>query len=104
MKSFPEMIEESFASNLTRLSDRDLTRITKDKILFSKFMRLENDSDAVYSVVTYDRDEDEFNATKVTVSAYVGGKFKFDWQPMPDGTYDNKKDAVKLAKDTATKY
>lgn len=100
MKKFSEfLLDESFKSTLVDLTKQDIQRITGDRILFSKFLKLENGTDAVYGVAMADPDDNEsFIGTKVTINAYQGGKFKFKFAPMPELEDDDYEFIVKAVR------
>lgn len=98
MKRFREHLNENFASKLTRLSTQDISKITKDKIEFSRFIKLDKSSDAIYGIVMKDDNEGTYIATKVTINAYVGGRYEFEWDPVPTAEDDDKHKMIELVK------
>lgn len=99
MKTFQSLIKESFVSDLTRLSPQKLSTITKEKIIAAKFLELKDGSDAVYGVAIHDYMEGEYFATKMTIQAFLHGKYKFDSQSAPEKEFgDDKQAAIKFVK------
>jgi len=98
MKSFNEIMAESFVSNITNLNNKDLSKLTKTKIEFSKFIKLEKSTDAIYKCVIFDDNENEYYIHKIIINAFVNKKHKFEiFQPEDEG-FQTLKDAIKHIK------
>ena len=99
-------ILESFVSNICDLTSKDLEKLLvkeygKIKILHSVFRRLVDKTDAEYSIVSEDKDEEEFLINIVRVCAKLGSKNEVTYAaPIPDKTFKTLPEAKAYADKT----
>jgi predicted ATP-binding protein involved in virulence len=106
-ESNDEALEESFVSNLDKLTDKELTKklnqyygdSTGTKILFSKFISLKNGTTAKYAIVTFDDDEETYLVNFVELEHDLkNGIEVVDADAVPTETFDSESKAISYVK------
>jgi hypothetical protein len=94
-------LNENFKSDVQDLSPKELQKLSASPIDIkdAKFTKMHKDA-ALYIVLWYDDEDDEYNISELEVTPYVGGKYKLEYGAQPHERGTKKEMTKQFAKET----